>query len=102
IPNAKYQTEIDISGDVPVLTATNLVLGKGGFKISPVVGHDASIRLDEVNLDKWATLLDTPESKAQSVLANMKTPAIPLPTRIEVETPNLLLGGIEFHDVALN
>ncbi|EJG1696562.1 TIGR02099 family protein [Vibrio parahaemolyticus] len=102
IPNAKYQTEIDISGDVPVLTATNLVLGKGGFKISPVVGHDASIRLDELNLDKWATLLDTPESKAQSVLANMQTPTIPLPTRIEVETPNLLLGGIEFHDVALN
>ncbi len=34
IPNAKYQTEIDITGDVPVLTATHLMVGKGGFRIS--------------------------------------------------------------------
>ncbi|HHF2935374.1 TPA: YhdP family protein [Vibrio alginolyticus] len=100
IPNVKYQTEIDIAGDVPVLTATHLMVGKGGFRISPIVGHDASVRVEELNLDQWAELAQVSESKpSSSVLASMKTPTIPLPTRIEVETPNLRLGGIEFHDV---
>ncbi|MGR5133963.1 YhdP family protein [Vibrio alfacsensis] len=99
IPNAKYQTEIDISGDVPVLTATNLMIGSGGFKISPVVGHDASIRLDELSLDKWAELMHVPVSTTDSVLSSMKTPTIPLPTRVEMDVQNLQLGGIEFHDV---
>ncbi|MCG9611647.1 TIGR02099 family protein [Vibrio harveyi] len=102
IPNAKYQTEIDISGDVPVLTATNLVVGNGGFKISPVVGHDASIRLDDLSLDKWADLMHVPQSTTQSVLSSMKTPTVPLPTRISMDVKNLELGGIEFHDVDLN
>ncbi|MFV8436790.1 YhdP family protein [Vibrio owensii] len=102
IPNAKYQTEIDISGDVPQLTATNLVIGNGGFKISPVVGHDASIRLDDLSLDKWADLMHVPQSTTQSVLSSMKTPTIPLPTRVSMDVQNLELGGIEFHDVDLN
>ncbi|NIY89920.1 YhdP family protein, partial [Vibrio campbellii] len=102
IPNAKYQTEIDISGDVPQLTATNLVVGNGGFKISPVVGHDASIRLDDLSLDKWSDLMHVPQSTTQSVLSSMKTPTIPVPTRVSMDVQNLELGGIEFHDVNLN
>ncbi|MGR5470269.1 hypothetical protein ACPV51_23925, partial [Vibrio astriarenae] len=99
IPNAKYQTEIDISGDVPVLTATNLVIGNGGFKVNPVVGHDASIRLNELSLEQWIDLMNVPTSNTESVLSSMKTPTIPLPTRVEMDVKNLQFGGIEFHDV---
>ncbi|MGR5207518.1 YhdP family protein [Vibrio sp. PNB23_22_7] len=102
IPNAKYQTEIDISGDVPVLTATNLVIGNGGFKVNPVVGHDASIRLNELSLEQWIDLMNVPTSNTESVLSSMKTPTIPLPTRVEMDVKNLQFGGIEFHDVDLN
>ncbi|EGQ8079244.1 TIGR02099 family protein [Vibrio vulnificus] len=99
MPNAKYQTEIDITGKVPVLSATNLVLGSGGFKISPVVGHHALIRTEYFDLDQWLSVLSQPPKGATSKLAQMDTPEIPLPTRIKVETPTLMLSGIEFHDV---
>jgi uncharacterized protein (TIGR02099 family) len=102
IPNAKYQTEIDITGEVPLLTATNLMVGQGGFKTTPVIGHDASIRLDEIDVDKWLELLNVPSNSAPSVLSNMKTPTIPLPTRVDVEAQSLKLAKIEFHDVDLN
>ncbi|MEE3880470.1 YhdP family protein [Vibrio sp. YYF0003] len=102
IPNAKYQTEIDITGEVPLLTATNLMVGQGGFKTTPVIGHDASIRLDEIDVDKWLELLNVPSNSAPSVLSNMKTPTIPLPTRVDIETQSLKLAKIEFHDVDLN
>ncbi|MBR9788221.1 MAG: TIGR02099 family protein [Vibrionaceae bacterium] len=102
IPNAKYQTEIDIAGDVPLLTATNLIIGQGGFKTTPVIGHDASIRLDELDVDKWLELLNAPPSSVPSVLSNMKTPTIPLPTRVDIEAQSLKFGKIEFHDVDVN
>jgi uncharacterized protein (TIGR02099 family) len=99
IPNAKYQTEIDISGEVPVLNATHLMLGQGGFRMSPITGHDASIRLDEIDLDKWLELAKVPSSDAPSALSKMKTPTIPMPSRIELDAQNVKLGKIEFHDV---
>lgn len=57
LPGLKYQTEIDIRPETPVLKATNLILGKGSFKISPVAGHQAQIRTDKFDIDQWAELL---------------------------------------------
>lgn len=51
LPQAKYQAEIDLTPKVPVLKATNLVLGQGSFKISPVVGHHVQLRSQAFNLD---------------------------------------------------
>lgn len=99
MPNAKYQTEIDITGKVPVLSASNLVLGSGGFKISPVVGHHALIRTDYFDFDQWLSVFSQLDDVAPSKLAQMNTPDTPLPTRIKVETPTLMFYGIEFHDV---
>ncbi|MBG0760464.1 TIGR02099 family protein [Vibrio cidicii] len=99
LPNAKYQTEIDITGKVPQLTATNLVLGNGGFKISPVVGHHALIRTDYFDFDEWLDVVMAKPASNQSALDGMQTPEIPLPTRVKLETPTLRLAGIEFHDV---
>ncbi|WP_423839902.1 YhdP family protein [Vibrio mytili] len=100
IPNAKYQAEIDISGDIPVLSATHLVVGSGGFKMSPIVGHDASIRLDEFDIGRWIDLIKVPPSDDKSsALAGMKVPSVPLPTKVDVGAQTLKLGNIEFHDV---
>ena len=99
LPNTKYQTEIDITGEVPVLTATNLVLGRGGFKISPVVGHHALIRTDEFNLDDWLEVVMEPVKPSTAVLSQMNTPTIPAPTRITLESKELTLGGIAWNDV---
>ncbi|MCG6283580.1 DUF3971 domain-containing protein, partial [Vibrio diabolicus] len=77
LPNAKYQAEIDITKATPVLTATNVVLGQGSFKISPVVGHHAQIRTDKLNLDDWLALAnETPQTKANQLaaLATLNTP----------------------------
>jgi len=101
LPNAKYQAEIDIRPDTPVLTATNLVLGKGSFNISPVVGHHAQIRLDHFNLDDWISVLnETPETKsASSALSDMHTPEIPTPERVDMQVQELTAATIDWHDV---
>ncbi|OHY92532.1 TIGR02099 family protein [Vibrio rotiferianus] len=101
LPSAKYQTEIDITSNVPELTATNLVIGNGGFRMNPIVGHHASIRLDELSIDRWAELMHVPVSDQPSVLSEMATPAIPKPTNIDLDVQTLQLAGIEFHDVDL-
>ncbi|CAH1536923.1 putative exported protein [Vibrio rotiferianus] len=101
LPSAKYQTEIDITGNVPELTATNLVIGNGGFRMNPIVGHHASIRLDELSIDRWAELMHVPVSDQPSVISEMATPAIPKPTNIDLDVQTLQLAGIEFHDVDL-
>nr|WP_282450528.1 YhdP family protein [Vibrio sp. 1CM24A] len=99
LPNTKYQAEIDITGDVPELTATNLVLGRGGYKISPVVGHHALIRTDKFNADDWLSVVMEPVKPSTAVLSQMNTPTIPAPSRITFESKELILGGISWNDV---
>ncbi len=102
VPNAKYQTEIDISGDIPVLTATNLVLGSGGFKISPVVGHNATIRTKRFVLEDWLDVLLPPDSGHSSKNEPSSMPEIPIPTRIRLEAETLELPeAILLHDVKM-
>ncbi len=102
LPSVKYQTEIDITGDVPVLKATNLVLGKGGFKISPIVGHHFQVRSDKFNFDQWSELFKEPPSEKKALLDELNKPKLPLPKRVNVEAKELMLGGIEWHDVNFN
>ncbi len=99
LPKAKYQTEIDISGEVPILTATNLILGQEGFKKGRVKGHSASIKLDQLDLDKWFELSNALAGEHSSGVADTNTPTIPLPSRLVLDVQNLTLGSIDFHDV---
>lgn len=99
MPNVKYQAEIDIRPEVPVFTDTNLVLGKGSFKISPVVGHQAQIRLDSFDVDDWLEMLSADQGPSQAVLAKLKTPEIPFPERIDIDTKELRIAGIDWNDV---
>ena len=99
LPNLKYQTEIDIRPDTPVLKATNLVLGKGSFKISPISGHQAQVRLDKFNFDQWVDLISNSDSGGKTALDSMNTPEIPMPHRIDLDVEELTLGGIWWNDV---
>lgn len=98
LPNLKYQTEIDIRPDIPVLKATNLVLGNGSFKASPVAGHRVQIRTDKFNLDRWFEQLSESGTKA-STNDKSSFPDIPLPQRLALNTKELTLAGIEWNDV---
>lgn len=102
LPSVKYQTEIDITGEQPVLKATNLVLGKGGFKISPIVGHHFQVRTDKFNLDDWMSIAKEPVIGQKAVLDGLNTPSIPLPERVRLDVNELMLGSIEWHDVDFN
>lgn len=103
VPKAKYQAEIDITGSVPVLTATHLVVGQGSFRISPVVGHDAQIRTDRLDLDQWIPLLQAEaQGKSDSALAGMNTPQIPLPQRVDLRVKELHVAALDWHDVVFN
>lgn len=109
LPNAKYQADIDIGGKLPVIKATNLVLGKGSFKISPVVGHHAQVRLKAFNIDSWidwykASLPTEASRSAASTVAKSSTPSdisIPLPERIDMDVKELSFMGIDWNDVNL-
>ncbi|MBW3697227.1 TIGR02099 family protein [Vibrio sp. T187] len=102
LPNTKYQAEIDITGDTPVLTATNLVLGRGGFKISPVAGHHALVRTDTFNVDEWAKFFKAPADTSDAVLSQMNTPEIPMPSRVTLQSKEVTLAGIKWNDVDLS
>ncbi|MDE1515794.1 YhdP family protein [Vibrio sp. dsl-7] len=104
LPQAKYQAEIDLTPAVPELKATNLVLGQGSFKISPVVGHHVQLRSQSFNLDKWLAILSEQSAvkTAPSKLASLNTPTIPMPERIEASVSDLTLAGLEWHDVDFN
>ncbi|WP_075709789.1 YhdP family protein [Vibrio panuliri] len=99
MPNFKYQTEIDIRPETPVLTATNLVLGKGSFKISPIVGHDLQIRTQSFDLDAWLAALTHPTAKQTYALAQLNTPTIPTPERVSIKVDELTLANVEWNDV---
>ncbi|MGF1720163.1 TIGR02099 family protein [Vibrio kyushuensis] len=99
LPRAKYQAEIDIRPETPVITATNLVVGNGSFKISPVVGHHAQIRTSKFNLDKWLEISNRPVPEQKAVLDELNTPTIPMPQRVNIDVADLTLAGIEWHDV---
>ncbi|MDN3608279.1 YhdP family protein [Vibrio ostreicida] len=99
LPGFKYQTEIDIRPEIPELKATNMVLGNGSFKISPIVGHQAHIRTDKLNLDEWIALLTQPSQQDESVLQTMDTPQWPMPERVDLVVEELTLADIAWNDV---
>ncbi len=99
IPNAKFQTEINIEKGHPKLIATNTVIGTGSFRVSPIVGHNASLRLAKLDLDEWIKVLKTPQSGPKPILHDVNAPQIPLPKRVRVQTGDLKLGNLEWNDV---
>ncbi|MDA0148582.1 YhdP family protein [Vibrio sp. LaRot3] len=100
LPDFKYQAEIDIGSDMPVIKATNLILGKGSYKISPIVGHQLRIRAKQFDLDAWLEAL-TPSNDVQtSALAKMNTPTMPKPQRVDINVDELKLASIDWNDVA--
>lgn len=100
LPGVKYQAEIDITGTRPVLTATNLLVGQGGFKVSPVVGNDLTIRTPSFNLDDWLSFISSADKvQSRARLSKMNTPEIPYPDRITVDTDTLTLATLDWHDV---
>ncbi len=102
LPNLKYQAEIDIRPEVPVLTDTYLVLGKGSFKISPVAGHQLKAVVNKLDLDQWFDYLSVEEGPSESLVSQMNTPEVPSPTKIDLDAKELTLGTIAWNDVDLN
>jgi uncharacterized protein (TIGR02099 family) len=99
LPTAKFQTEINILPDTPVLEATNLVIGSGSFKVSPIVGHHAAVRTPEFDLDHWYDIVSSEKKGPQPLVTDLQLPEIPMPTRISIETDSLTLAGLNWSEV---
>lgn len=131
LPTAKYQADIDIRHETPVLTATNLIVGRGDFKVSPIGGHYFSINTNKFNADDWfdfimdgehslnmkpadvdpsvvktmpnkGNLDSTSEKELTNSTASINMPAIPMPEIINIHTKTLVLGGLDWHQVKLS
>ncbi len=100
LPGAKYQAEIDITPSVPVLTATNLVVGNGSFKPSPIKGHQVVIRTDKFSLDDWIPVIFSDQAKGQAGKQS-GFPEIPEPEHVVLDVPTLTAGALEWHDANL-
>ncbi|MGT0149805.1 hypothetical protein ACT691_10405 [Vibrio metschnikovii] len=60
-------------------------------------------RSERFNLDQWLDILDQqPDSQAVSVLAELQTPSLPIPERVDVDVQELTFAGLEWHDVAFS
>ena len=110
LPEVKYQAEIDITGKKPVLKATNLLVGNGGFKVSPIVGHDLTIRMPSFNMDDWMSFILEDKvaqgngsqgngSRGDAQQNQSDTIEIPPPQRITITADALKLATLDWHDV---
>lgn len=125
LPNIKYQADIDIRHTTPLLTATNLIVGRGDFKVSPIGGHYLSINTKQFNADNWFDFVmdgehsfnikpadpivenspirdssSLPEKHISSEdVASMNMPAIPVPEVVSINTKTLVLGDLDWHEV---
>ncbi|HBV77205.1 Possible exported protein [Vibrio casei] len=130
LPEVKYQADIDIRPSTPVLTATNLVVGRGDFKVSPIGGHFVSVNRHKFNADNWLDFIldETRLVKVEGVDNDPKVvklvphtdgikvtavdnkttrsgihfPAIPMPEVVDVNTQTLTLGELDWHKVKFN
>ncbi|OEF28458.1 YhdP family protein [Vibrio rumoiensis] len=122
LPNVKYQADIDIRPLTPVLTATNLIVGRGDFKVSPIGGNFASINRPKFDADKWIEFIfshentlnvtdnneaikvetDTESAAKQATDIVFNFPVIPMPDVIDINTQALLLCDLKWHQVKFN
>ncbi len=100
LPQAKYQAEINISAQKPVIEASNVVIGKGSFKVSPVVGHYASMNAVKFDMDAWLDLFPI-FSNATSIANDTisKLPIIPMPEKVTLNVDELTLASLDWHNV---
>ena len=104
LPNAKYQTEINITEVTPVITASHVVVGSGNFKVSPIVGQSAVINTKSLDVDAWLAepIVSNDDKKAAKTAEASHFPVIPLPTRIQAKVTSLRLASLDWNDVSTN
>ncbi|MUK36807.1 TIGR02099 family protein [Aliivibrio fischeri] len=101
LPDTKYQAEIDITGKIPEITASHVVVGKGNYKVSPIVGNSASINTKYLDADAWIAepILSKGSKKKSKSVAMSHFPVIPVPTRIDSNIKSLHLASLDWNDV---
>ena len=102
LPQAKYQAEINIVPERSVIEASNIVVGKGDFKVSPIVGHTVRLNHPRFDADRWIEVIKEFDSKAANSSSNVGSfPELPLPERVNIKTQQLELAGLEWHDLSI-
>ena len=104
LPNAKYQAEININEEVPVIAASHVVVGRGNFKVSPIVGQSASINTPSLDADAWLSepILNDDKSVKKGKATVSHFPTIPVPTRIDANVKSLRLATLDWNDVDMD
>ncbi|WP_153446159.1 YhdP family protein [Vibrio algicola] len=83
LPTAKYQADIDIRPSTPVIKASNFIVGKGDFKVSPIGGNYFAINTPKFDADKWIDfLMDGEHNVALKPVVPDAKPTIPAKTSL--------------------
>jgi len=107
LPDVKYQALIDVQSRIPMITASNLVLGRGSYKVTPFKGNYLAVRLDKFNLDHWISFLEEKKAPSQVKVHVHKAmshsfPEIPVPEHVILNVNELTLASLHWHDVIFN
>lgn len=101
LPNIKYQAEIGLTAPEPQINASYLSVGNGGFRVSPVAGHQWRVRLDTLDADAWLEWLN--QTQFEEEASTLATDFVfPLAQKIEVKVDELQLAQLAWHNVDIS
>lgn len=98
-----YHAVIDTSSAQPLIKESSLILGKQEQRVTPVKKHCVSVRLDNLNLDRWLALLRRQDTVPPPRISHhaLVAPQFTDLESVGFQVPRLKLAGMYWHDVEL-
>lgn len=100
LPNLKYQANVDISHDIPVVTKSRIVLGEGELSLQPLSGNGVSINVPELDIPAWKDVIARLEAAHQDPKASFPV-VLPAPSRLNVKADRIKAGELVFNHFSM-
>ncbi|MGR5240906.1 YhdP family protein [Photobacterium damselae] len=104
LPDMNYQMRLNLQTNEPHIVASYAAIGKKQLLPWPLLGQRIDINSEQVNLDDWRDVLSSINhsfSQAKQQGEPRAVPSIPLPTQINGQVKQLIVGQMPWHDVTL-
>ncbi|PMN68644.1 YhdP family protein [Enterovibrio norvegicus] len=100
LPNVKYQADVDISGDIPKVTRSRMVIGEGELALKPQAGNAISVDVPSIDVNAWRSVFSRYEDKNKGK-DNSLPVDLPAPSRINVKADKIHAGEMVFNNASI-
>ncbi|KKD60034.1 hypothetical protein RN22_12925 [Grimontia sp. AD028] len=100
LPNVKYQANIDISGELPVVTKSRTVIGDGELSLQPLTGNAVSIDVPVLDLHAWKDVVAKAEAAHRESKGSFPV-VLPNPSRLNVKAEQVKAGELVFNNFSM-